>query len=148
MIAGWSKHNKTFWDDHDPGHGNRRYATAEEFASELMRWLDDGDDGAVYDGPELTKDSISAGLHALLMQQGLGLAHGVSQIRNGEWRASGPQQGESLVLWRVVAAGAARRVAAKSKPEQSTSEQQLRGVLSRCGVGAESGLPRRMMGSP
>jgi len=79
----------------------------------------------------LSTDAVLSALERMYQQQrSSGVAHGVSR-RTGQWRAPGPRQGEVLVLWRVIGAQAARRVATKSKAELAESELLLRASFSR-----------------
>ena len=135
LLAGWSKHNPTFWESHDPPHGNAAHATSEELAGELECFLDEGDASVAWSGPELSAEYVATQLETLLKAQRSGAAHGVSRVR-GQWRATGERQGEELTLWRVVAKSAARRVGARSKPELSPSEQVLRAAFAWCAATA------------
>ena len=132
LLTSWSSSELTCFLEHfEPAHGNDGYATAAELAEELTRYAWENDDGFTYDGPALSTDACLSALERMYQQQrSAGVAHGVSR-RTGQWRAPGPRQGEVLVLWRVIGAQAARRVATKSKAELAESELLLRASFSR-----------------
>tara|TARA_B100000795_G_C22737348_1_gene413859 strand:+ start:354 stop:719 length:366 start_codon:yes stop_codon:yes gene_type:complete len=119
-----------FRENFEPAHRNPGYATASELAEVLLQYAEDNDDDVAYDGVALCAAALVSALERMHQQQRTaGAAHGVTR-RIGQWRAPGPRQGEELVLWRLVAAQAARRGAAKSRAEIAPSELELRASLS------------------
>ena len=53
LLGTWTRGEPTFYDEFEPAHGNDGHTTADELAVELARYVDDNDDGVVYNGPEL-----------------------------------------------------------------------------------------------
>ena len=132
LLIAWSTNEPMFRENFEPAHGNHGYATASELAEVLQQYAEDNDDDVAYDGVALCAAALDSALeHMYQQQRTAGAAHGVTR-RIGQWRAPGPRQGDELVLWRLVAAQAARRVAAKSRAEIAPSELNLRASLSRC----------------
>ena len=145
LLGTWTRGEPTFYDEFEPAHGNDGHTTADELAVELARYVDDNDDGVVYSGPELNASTVGAALETMLQRQRVaGAAHGVSR-RSGQWRAPGARQREALVLWRVVAAQAARRVAPPSRAEMAPSEEGLCAALARYARRAATALPHALV---
>lgn len=131
LLIAWSSNEPMFLENFEPAHGNPGYVTALELVEVLQLYAEDNDDGVTYNGAALCAAALDSALeHMYQQQRTAGAAHGVTR-RAGQWRAPGPRQGDALILWRMVAAQAARRVTAKSRAEIAPSELQLRASLSR-----------------
>ena len=69
LLGTWTRGEPTFFEEFEPAHGNDGHATADELAVELTRYVDDNDDGVVYNGPELNAPTVRAALETMLQRQ-------------------------------------------------------------------------------
>ena len=100
LLTSWARLNPSFYNDHDPEHGNETHATAAELLTAVQTWLESGDDNVEYDGPELTAAFVESQLDELLAaQQTHGATHGIS---DGRREPRGELARADGLLWLVV----------------------------------------------
>ena len=89
LLGTWTRGEPTFYDEFEPAHGNDGHTTADELAVELARYVDDNDDGVVYNGPELNASTVGAGgaPHVRQLRAAAGAGRAAAPVRVEEHAA-------------------------------------------------------------